>query len=450
MTRFTRTAVLAAILMTAVLGICRAANAGHVPLKSVFVPLANNVNAVLLEPVKPRARHGSFAILIAHPGHINTFNYFIGPELARRGFRVMMVNYYGPEQVFEEFLQPLADAVRYLRKVPGLRYVVLAGHSPGGPELTYYQDVAENGPSACQGLERVYPCSGGDLKNLPAADGIMLLDSNGGAIERLMPLDPSVVDDRRPRFHQPDLNMYDPRNGFDPRTHGGRYSARFVLRYLKVQGERQTDLIARASKLLKKIDEGKSNYKDDAPFIIRGSSRHTFDGARLELADLRSLSSTRKPHLLIEPNGTTALQIIPSTRPPLAHPSRMDTRSASTQDITVRHFLSFLAIRTTANYGLTADGITGVDWRSFANSVPGNVQGIRVPSLFISGTCAPHLVLTEIAYDLSAAKDKEFVGVAGANHFFRPCERQYGDTEKHAFDFVENWLLKPGRFHSRR
>lgn len=160
---------LATILMTAALGICRAANAGHVPLKRVFVPLANDVNAVLLAPVKPRARHGSFAILIARSDHINTFNYFIGPELARRGFQVMMVNYHGPEQVFDEFVQPLADAVRYLRKVPGIRYVVLAGHSLGGPELTYYQDVAESGPSARQGPERVYPCSGGDLNNLPPA-----------------------------------------------------------------------------------------------------------------------------------------------------------------------------------------------------------------------------------------------------------------------------------------
>ena len=124
--------------------------------------------------------------------------------------------------------------------------------------------------------------------------------------------------------------------------------------------------------------------------------------------------------------------------------------SAATQEITVRRFLSFLATRTSANYRRAADGTTGVDWRSVANSVRGNPQGIRAPSLFMFAACAPHLVLTEITYDLLAAKDKESIGAAGANHFFRPCKRQYGDTEKHAFDFVEHWLLKPGRFHSRR
>jgi hypothetical protein len=47
----------------------------------------------------------------------------------------------------------------------------LAGHSTGGIELTSYQDVAENGPKACQGPERVYKCQTKDAENLPQADG---------------------------------------------------------------------------------------------------------------------------------------------------------------------------------------------------------------------------------------------------------------------------------------
>ncbi|MGH2448683.1 MAG: hypothetical protein ACRDFS_08805, partial [Chloroflexota bacterium] len=66
----------------------------------------------------------------------------------------------------------------------------------------------------------------------------------------------------------------------------------------------------------------------------------------------------------------------------------------------------------------------------------------------MSATCAAHLVLLETAYFHSAAKDKIFVGDEGANHGFLPCEPQYGDTFKRAFDFVDGWLLKPGRFLS--
>ena len=62
------------------------------------------------------------------------------------------------------------------------------------------------------------------------------------------------------------------------------------------------------------------------------------------------------------------------------------------------------------------------------------------------GTCAGHVVLSEIAFDRSAARDKEFVAVEGGDHFFRPCRPQYGDGEKRAFDYVDGWLTKAGRF----
>jgi hypothetical protein len=103
-------------------------------------------------------------------------------------------------------------------------------------------------------------------------------------------------------------------------------------------------------------------------------------------------------------------------------------------------------MRVGPDYRVTESTVSGVDWRSVPNSIPGNIQGIRVPSLFMSATCAPHLVFTEIAYDLSPARDKEFLGVDGANHQFEPCKPEYGDTAKHAFDHVDSWLMQAGRF----
>ena len=412
--------------------------------KTTFVRLANNANAIIVEPLTPDPQRSRVAILVTHPDHLNTFNYFIGRELSRRGYRVMMMNYYGPEQVYDEFLAPLAAAVKHLRSIPGVQKVVLAGHSTGGDELTFYQDVAENGPKACQGPERVYPCRGKNLENLPPADGIMLLDSNAGAIERLIATDPSV-DSRHPRDHQPELDMFKPRNGYNPATKSGTYSPEFERRYLQAQSARQTHLIEEASARLAKIEKGEGDYKDDEPFIIPGSSEHV-NGARLELADLRLMSRTHAPHPLLKADGTMPTQIVPSTRPPLANLDQMDRMDQTTQNVTVRHFLSFLAMRPQPDYGLTEDRVTGVEWRSVSESVPGNVQGIKVPSLFMSATCAPHLVFTETAYDLSAAKDKEFIGVEGGDHEFRPCKPQYGDPAKRAFDYVDSWLLKAGRF----
>jgi hypothetical protein len=418
---------------------------GGPPVKTTFVNLARNANAIIVEPVTADPQRSRIALLLTHPEHLNTFNYFIGRELSRRGYRVMMMNYYGPEQVYEEFLLPLSAAVKHLRSIPGVQKLVLAGHSTGGPVLAFYQNVAENGPKACQGAERVYACRGNNLEGLPAADGIMMIDSNAGAIERLITLDPSI-DGRHPRDHKPALDMFNPGNGFNPQTRSGSYSPDFERKFLQAQAARQASLIEVAAARLSKIEKGEGDYKDDEPFVIPGSSSHTNNGARLDLADGQLLSRTHAPHTLLKADGTTSTQIVTSTRTPVGNFDQMDRLDQTTQNVTVRYFLSFLAMRTTADYALTTDRITGVEWRSVGNSVPGNVQGIRVPSLFVSATCAPHLVFTETAYDLSAARDKEFVGVEGGDHDFKPCRPEYGDPAKRAFDYVDRWLMKAGRF----
>ena len=436
---------LVAMLVLSCASLATAAQESAVAVKRTFVKLTNNANALIIEPQSPDPQRARFAVLLTHPDHVNTFNYFIGDELAKRGYRVMMMNYYGPEEVYEEFLAPLAAAVKYLRGIPGIQKVVFAGHSTGGAVLTFYQDVAENGPKACRGAERVYPCRGKNLENLPSADGVMILDSSAGALERLIALDPSV-DSRHPREHKPELDMFDARNGFDPQTKSGVYSADFVRKYLAAQSAREMSLIEAASLRLEKIEKGEGDYKDDEPFVIPGSSVHAYDGARLDLADLQLLSRSHKPHPLLRADGSMSTGILRSTRPPLAVADAMDRLTQTTMNVTVRHFLSYHAMRTAPGYQVTEDNVTGVEWRSVPNSVPGNVEGIRVPTLFMAATCAPHLVFTEIAYELSAAQDKEFIGVDGADHEFRPCKPEYGDPARHAFDYVDSWLLKAGRF----
>jgi hypothetical protein len=100
----------------------------------------------------------------------------------------------------------------------------------------------------------------------------------------------------------------------------------------------------------------------------------------------------------------------------------------------------------TPDYHMTEDNIYGVLWRSTPNSIQGNVEGIRVPTLVMTATCAPHVTYLEIAYDHSAAKDKELVGVEGALHGFNACRPEYGDTLRRAFDYADGWLSKAGRF----
>lgn len=413
-------------------------------VRLTFVPLSPNANAVIAEPQKTDTARSRIAILVAHPEHLNTFSYELTPAFVRHGYRVMMLNYYGKEVTYEEFLAPVAAAVRFLRNLPGVERVVLVGHSSGGPELTFYQDVAENGPRACQGPERLYPCDGRRIGDLPKADGIMLLEINIGGPLRALGIDPAV-DNEEPGIRHREFDMFDPENGFSAGSHAGHYSADFKRRFFAAQQARNQRLLDDALARLAKIEKGEGRFRDDEPYTVAGGSVRV-NGARLDLADRQLLARTHAPHLFLKADGTSAVQIVPSALGGTATSEDLDRLYDTAQMGTVRHYLSFYGLRTRQDFGATANDIRGIDWRSSANSAPGNIQGITIPTLVMAGTCAAHLVPSEITYDHSVAKDKQFVAVEGADHFFRPCKPEYGDTEKRAFDYVDAWLMKTGRF----
>jgi hypothetical protein len=353
-----------------------------------------------------------------------------------------MLNYYGREVSYYEFLQPLAAAIKALRAMPGVEKVVLAGHSSGGAELSSYQDVAENGPKACQGPERIYQCEPTGLDGLPRADGLMLLDANTGAPEKTLALNPAV-NELRPRQIDPALDIYDARNGYDAAARAATYSAEFLDKFFAAQGAKANRVIDAALARLEAIESGAGEYPDDEPFVVAGAAINNA-GARPELADIRLMSRTRAPHPVLKADGSTKVEVLQQTRLAQGQPYR-STLGQTTMNTTVRKYLSFQALRVTPDFRMTEDNVIGMQWRSTANSVQGNVEGIRVPTLIMAASCATEFVLLEIAYDHSAAKDKEYVGVEGADHNFRPCKPEYGDTYQRSFDYMDAWLSKPGR-----
>jgi pimeloyl-ACP methyl ester carboxylesterase len=415
------------------------------PTKTTFIRLTNNSNAILVEPERAVPAKSRIALLVSHPEHVNSFNYFIGQALPRYGYRVMMLNYYGAEESYYEFLGPISAAIKTLRALPGVEKVILAGHSSGGPMLTSYQDVAENGPKACQEPERIYKCDPKGLENLPKADGLVLVDADSGAPWKTSALNPAV-DPHHPRQHKPELDMFDPNNGYNATTRSANYNPEFLKKFFAAQGARANQLIDEARARLEKIEKGEGEFRDDEPFVVAGWSMHGSQGGRPAMADTRLLARTRAPHLLLKADGSRPVQVIPSLMPPQARHEDEGLLAQTTLNTTVRHYLSFQALRLFPEYGMNENNITGVQWRSTANSLQGNVEGIHVPTLVLSGTCAQHVVFLEITYDHSAARDKEMVGVEGADHMFQPCRAEYGDTFKRAFDYVDSWLSKPGRF----
>jgi hypothetical protein len=243
--------------------------------------------------------------------------------------------------------------------------VVFATHSGGGPILALYQAVAEKGPGVCQQPAMILPCDGDGLEALPPVDGLLLLDSNVGTIHRMMSLDPAVGDggDGGPRQRDAALDLYAEANGFDPASDTASYPPEFLGRFLRAQHRRNEALIADAEARLARVESGEGPYQDDAPFVVDGMAENT-QGARLNLADGKVLSRTHGEHLHLKADGTRPVEIVALTREPAATPAEdRDTLAETTQDTTLRHFLSFLAIRTTDDYALTEDDIVGVDWR---------------------------------------------------------------------------------------
>jgi hypothetical protein len=324
---------------------------------------------------------------------------------------------------------------------------VLAGHSSGGTELTYYEDVAENGPAACQRPERIYKCQTKDAENLPKADGVIILDANSGAVSRLLALNPAM-DPHNPKQINSSLDMFDPKNGYDPATRSANYSPEFLKNYFAAQAERANQLVDEASARLEKIQKGEGQFKDDEPFLVAGASGpgRAANGANPSGTDLKLLAKTHAPHLLLKADGSQSMQVISGVGGPTQRPDDQDKLAQTTVNVTVRHYLSFDALRAKPDFHMTEDDITGVEWHSSGDSMEGNVEGIHVPTLVVAAGCGADLVLLEIAYNHSGAKDKEYVGVEGANHNMAPCKPEFGDTYKHAFDYMDGWLSKPGRF----
>jgi hypothetical protein len=68
----------------------------------------------------------------------------------------------------------------YVRDLTDIKKVVILGHGGGGGAIvSECEDVPENDASACQGSEKIYPCSNA-MDGLEHADGLMFLNANYG------------------------------------------------------------------------------------------------------------------------------------------------------------------------------------------------------------------------------------------------------------------------------
>ncbi len=416
--------------------------------KTSFVHLARGVPAVLYEPAVIGAK-AKTAIFVMHSS-VDYLSFSACTELSQRGYRVLCANNstsksgVSNDGVLDEVLTEAGAGVSYLRHLPGVKHVVLLGHSGGGTVMSAYQFIAEGGLSACQSAEKIWKCPD-SLAGLLPADGVMLIDSNWGLAEMtLFSIDPAVTD--------PKLDMFDPANGFKPA--GSTYSASFIKKFLTAEGARNNALLAQAAGEMADIAAGKGPYEDDAPFVVAGASLLGGNN-KLFSQDVRLMSHTKKAWPLLHADGSMTIGIVNTVRVPENTCNLSPSLIKGALKTTVRNYLSAYAIRTGPDFFYDEDSVQGVDWSSTYASPPGNVQGIAAPLLVMGMTGHWEFLASETLYELAKSRDKTLAFVEGATHLYdtcKPCERhpgEFGDTRKTTYDYIDVWLSKPGRFAER-
>lgn len=452
-------------LFPAVVALCAATAAGAMQadgrgqpapldqsIQRTFVPLGSGVTAVLYEPKAPGAK-SQIAVLSEHSA-ADYLTHSSCTELSKRGYRVLCLNNTNDKSrtfndgAFDRVMLETKRGMEYLRKVPGVRKIVLWGHSGGASVMTAYQDTAENGLAACQEAAKIWKCPD-TLANMPPADGIILGDPNWGvANDVLTAIDPSVGLEAGNRIVSPELDMFNPKNGFN--KDGSHFSPEFVRRFLAAQAKRNNDLVERALRRYAAIKEGKGDYSDDEMFIVPGA---LFTQNKLYTSDLGLLAHTQKPWPLLHGDGTVTMGIVPSVRVPTTVGNQSHSLLGAALKTTVVGYLSTYAIRATGDYGYGAETAErGVIWRSTRGSNPGNVEGVTVPFLAMAMTGSFEMGSAETIHEHVKGTDKTLVYVEGASHEYTPCTRcertpgQFGDTVKTVYDYADRWLSKPGRF----
>jgi hypothetical protein len=386
---------------------------------------------------------GSYSHVGIVVGHPTSNSLGCGTAWATRGFLALCFNtrYVANETAisWETIILDVRSAVNFIKGQPGITKVVLVGASGGGPLMTTYQAVAQNGPVYCQGSNKLVEC-GNNVAGLPRADGLILNDSIPGyGINGLRFLDPSVLNEAHPELVNSNLDPYNLNNGFNP-DGTSTYSDEFKQGYHKAQADRMKRLIDTAQKRLQRAEEGRDSYTDDDVFVVgKGETGPLF---RL---DLSIAHSTVKPQKLLKNDGSVVIQIVESVR--LAAPSLGDLSDlfdGGARLLTLRSFLSVRAIRAKTAYDF--------DMSSNNNSTGYHLQHISVPLLLVSSGAHYFIRDNETHYELAASADKDFVVTEGASHTGPPCvpceqfPGQYANSAINQMNYMVNWVNQPGRF----
>ena len=199
------------------------------------------------------ARGGEATVAVLMHPRADFSHHYVVPGLLDAGIAVLTVNSRWLNNdatlIHEQVLLDVAAGVAAARA----RYerVVLIGNSGGASLFTFYLHQA----LAPDGGRLIHTAAGDafDLNrfDLPDADLMVYLAGHSGEGHYLLhAIDPSVVDEDDPISCEPEMDLYDSRNGFIEPPDEPRYTAEFLKRYRAAQRARVERIDARAFELV--------------------------------------------------------------------------------------------------------------------------------------------------------------------------------------------------------
>lgn len=409
------------------------------PIRDTYVKLGMRQHGMLYEPVVKNEKSRIGIVMIHSDVDYSTLN--ACGEMAKRGYIVFGGQVSDQDAVLDEKILDVKRAVELVRNLPGIEKVIIMGHSGGATLMSAYQAVAEGGAKVFQGDDMLIKCA--IREDVPAADGMMVIDSNwGNGAMTLFSIDPAVVEEGNGQKLDPALDIFNPANGYDPA--GSHYSEAFVKTFCEAQKERNNRIIKLALDRLCLIEQGKGAYTDDEPFVVTGGSQ-AGPVNKLFPEDTSLFAHTKKAYPVLRADGSANTEIVRSVRP--AVPGRRGTVTKRGAAVTtVRHFLSERSVLAGDGYGIHPDGAAGILWDRSYSCTPANIKHVHVPILVMGMTGNYEYLAAEEVYAAVPSEDKTIAFVEGADHNFFPISEKYGDTQKILFDHMDKWLSQPGRF----
>ena len=197
--------------------------------------------------------------MIATHYQIDFSEHYLADYMATRGIGFLGWNtrFRGYESSFllDHALVDIGVGVRWLREVQGVETIVLLGNSGGGSLMAAYQAQAVD-PHVTP-LEGMRPAAG--LTDLPPADGYVASAAHPGRPDVLTAwMDASVVDENDPIASDPELDLFDQRNG-------PPYTEEFIERYRSAQIARNNAITDWVETELKRVHAAGFS---DRPFTV--------------------------------------------------------------------------------------------------------------------------------------------------------------------------------------